>query len=242
MRHGILKRIGWKHIISDISRLTAATGFIYFPLNVKLCRNVDHRPNLFYILYQLLTIKSTAMPRVHKRKARQNIYTTGLRTKNPENKSGWSLERTKPADENDLILIAKGQEYYTWQIKGQAPRYSPTKPKRSQLTTSAYLGAIYDLQDADYPADENIISIVDDVRNELEQILDEVQTSFDNMPEQLQGAPTGELLQERIDQVSEAISNIESIDLDIDEELTEEEVAEVYESICDQLIEAISNL
>jgi hypothetical protein len=50
------------------------------------------------------------------------------------------------------------------------------------------------------------------VRDELENIGQECQESLDNMPESLQYAPTGELLQERIDVCDIAASDIECIE------------------------------
>ena len=57
-------------------------------------------------------------------------------------------------------------------------------------------------------------SLRDDLVSELESLRDEVQERFDNIPEQLQDGEAGSLLQERIESLEEAISDIENEDLD----------------------------
>ena len=53
---------------------------------------------------------------------------------------------------------------------------------------------------------------------DLESIRDDLQDRLDNMPEGLQQGDTGQLLQDRIDQLDAAISDLENIDFDEDEE------------------------
>lgn len=83
------------------------------------------------------------MPKVEKVITHRAIYSRGLRTRNPENKSDWSHERTKPADENDPVLIPKGATYYTWKLHGGSRHYSRTPPDRSQLTSLEYIITLY---------------------------------------------------------------------------------------------------
>lgn len=53
---------------------------------------------------------------------------------------------------------------------------------------------------------------VEGIVERLNEIRDECQEKLDNMPEALQSAPTGELLQERIDAMEGAVSEFEAID------------------------------
>ena len=104
-------------------------------------------------------------------------------------------------------------------------RYQSTKIRayeypfsRSDTTTSDYLSTLWDMIDT---FDRRITgctipsefeSIRDDLVSELEDLRDETQDRLDNMPESLQYSPTGELLQERIDRLEDAISDLEDID------------------------------
>lgn len=118
----------------------------------------------------------------------------------------------------DNPVCNKGESYYWWKFRYGSKRYSLTYPKQSQLTQSAYLGAVYDLIDqAQDPAIElgdsdSLDSYCSDIRDEIENIQSECQESLDNMPEQLQYAPTGELLQERIDACETAMSDLDYIE------------------------------
>lgn len=44
------------------------------------------------------------MPRVNKQTARNDIYASGLKTK-ADNKQGYNLDRSKPANENDKVVV-----------------------------------------------------------------------------------------------------------------------------------------
>lgn len=115
--------------------------------------------------------------------------------------------------------VKKGDMYYYVSIK-TGPRSSRvmrqiTPFKRSQLTSSAFLGAMYDIEDA-LPEVKDA-EMVREIIGELEQLRDETQESFDNMPEQLQYGDTGQMLEERvqgcevaIDELETAAGNIES--------------------------------
>lgn len=52
----------------------------------------------------------------------------------------------------------------------------------------------------------------DDLYAELESQRDDLQERLDNMSEQLQYAPTGEMLQERIDSIQSAIDDIDGVE------------------------------
>lgn len=58
----------------------------------------------------------------------------------------------------------------------------------------------------------------DSIISDLEEIRDDLQDRLDNMPEGLQQGDTGQLLQDRIDQLEAAISDLESIDFEDEED------------------------
>ena len=72
------------------------------------------------------------------------------------------------------------------------------------------MGELVEDWQENYGIDENT---VDSIKDALEEIKDGCQDSLDNMPEQLQYSPTGEMLQERIDTIDGVISELDSIDL-----------------------------
>jgi len=116
----------------------------------------------------------------------------------------------------DNPVCKKGQSYYWWKFRYGGKRYSLTPPKQSQLTQSAYFGTLYSIQEEveGYTLEEHSDweGMLDDIKGQLEELQSETQDSLDNMPEQLQYAPTGELLQERIDALDSAISDIDCLD------------------------------
>ena len=126
----------------------------------------------------------------------------------------------KSARKNNSVC-KKGESYYWWKFRYGGKRESLTRPRPSQLTQSAYYGTVRSLEesieDANIQDNDELISVRDDIQSELENLRDETQESLDNMPESLQYSPTGELLQERIDAVEEAINEVECIE-EFDEE------------------------
>lgn len=125
--------------------------------------------------------------------------------------------------------IKKGESYYWWKFAYGSKQYSKTAPKRSQLTQSAFYAGVYDIEDdllAGADANDSLPSLRDDVVSALEELRDTCQESLDNMPEALQEADTGQLLQERIDALENAISEFEDLDLEepTDDDLDMEEV------------------
>lgn len=116
----------------------------------------------------------------------------------------------------DNPVCKKGESYYWWKFRYGGKRYSLTPPRPSQLTQSAYYGSVRSLveqiQDTEVNDNDDFTSLRDDVTSEIDCIRSECQENLDNMPEQLQYAPTGELLQERIDALDNAESEVDGID------------------------------
>jgi len=169
-------------------------------------------------------------------KAQKDIFSYGKRVEYVSAKGkreGQTLsktDRTIPRDDNDTIFIAKGESYYWWQFQNSPKQYSKTRPRASQLTQSSYLSTFYAIveQMEDFSTDsaDEASSFVEDIKTQLEDLRDTTQESLDNMPENLSNSPTAELLQERVDALENAISEIESIDFDY-EETDEEELKQI---------------
>lgn len=113
--------------------------------------------------------------------------------------------------------IKQGDSYYWWKFRFGGKHYSKTPPPRSALTQSAFYSALFDLQDsviAEAPNDETLADVRDDVVSQLEELKEQCEESLNNLPDSLQEAPTGQLLQERIDALDSAISEFSDLDLD----------------------------
>jgi len=130
------------------------------------------------------------------------------------------------AARKDNRVCKKGEPYFWWKFRFGGKHFSLTRPRPSQLTQSSFYGAVYSLVEMieDYeivPGEEGAVTtLVDEVRDELETIQSDCQESLDNIPESLQYAPTGELLQERVGCCESAIDELDSIE---DPEQWEEE-------------------
>ena len=137
------------------------------------------------------------------------------------------IDRNQPADENDEILINVGESYWTWCFYGGQPIYSKTKPRQSQLTNNSFKQELYSIQESveDFsPEDPDEVSeFVEELISNLEELRDTCQESFDNIPEQLQEGNSGQILQERIENLDDVISNLENIDTEFSSELDESE-------------------
>jgi hypothetical protein len=166
------------------------------------------------------------------KKAQKDIFNNGKQVEYVSAKGkreGQTLSKTDktiPRDDNDTIFIVKSESYYWWQFQNSPKQYSKTRPRASQLTQSGYLSSLYEIveQIEDYSTDsaEEIGSFAEDIKTQLEDLRDTTQESLDNMPENLSNSPTAELLQERVDSLENAISEIEGIDFDYEEEDEEE--------------------
>lgn len=186
--------------------------------------------------------------------ARQDIYAQGTRVEyiskkgKLEGQKKSKIDRTIPKDENDKIVIKKGESYYWWQFMHGGKIISKQRPRQSQLTQSDFLSQAYEIgeriEDFTCESKDDFDSFKDELISDLENLRDETQEKLDNMPYQLQEAPTGELLQGRVESVEEWISEIESIeceeyDEDEDETLSEDEISEKKQEL---ISEAISEL
>lgn len=97
---------------------------------------------------------------------------------------------------------------------------------RSELTSSQYLGWIFDLQD------NFVINSKDDVESLIEIIeeqKEELEERFENIPEQLQEGNAGTILQDRIEILEDTICQLEQIDFDDNDEELKNKLEEAKE-------------
>lgn len=120
--------------------------------------------------------------------------------------------------------IKKGDEYYSWKFYRGRKIISKTPPKQSQLTQRADYSALREAQEAadeiEWEAGrrERMIEQVSDVISQLEAARDASQEKYDNMPEQWQGADMGQNAENFCSECDEAISELESIKSQLEDE------------------------
>ena len=132
----------------------------------------------------------------------------------------------------DNSVVKKGESYYWWKFNFGSKMYSKTKPRRSQLTQSDFLGQIYDIEQrlSEMTVEEDLETSRDEIVDDLRNLQDEVQEKLDNMPEQLQdSSSSGMMLQERVDELDSMLSDLENIECD--EERQKEEILEEIQNI-----------
>jgi hypothetical protein len=151
----------------------------------------------------------------------------------------------------DNPAVKKGQPYYWWQfrtggpgigpIRSGAKHYSATPPRASQLTQSAYLGGIADIQDeiADLEADDGLEDRVTDIAERIRELGNEQEEKLENMPDGLKEAPTGQMLQERKDACEAAADELEAITFDVESKDDEQTVEEYWQEKLDE-VQAVS--
>jgi len=179
------------------------------------------------------------MPRVHTQTARKDLYYRGKRIEDPKTKSGYRLDRSQPADEDDKVQIKKGQVYYRWKFRYGGEIRSTVRPRPSQLTQSSFLSQAYALQERleDFVGTEwqDIVDEAVALADEARELADECQNSLDNMPYQLQESDTGYLLQERIEEMEQFASECEEFQDEgtlQDQYEDYEDAQEAFQSLC----------
>lgn len=116
--------------------------------------------------------------------------------------------------------IKVGDSYWWWKFRHGGKRVSKTKPRSSQLTQSDFLSRVYSILEyiEDMTTDSDFESSKEEILTWVEELRDEQEEKLNNMPDQLQYAPTGELLQERYDSLDSAYTEIDIIETEINEE------------------------
>lgn len=126
--------------------------------------------------------------------------------------------------------IKKGESYYWWSFRYGGKHYSKTPPKNSQLINSPFDRSVEELQERQSEMTyEDLVNALPSFIGDIESLRDECQDSLDNMPEGLQESS---ILNERIEGLESWIGELESLDIDIEEEEEndEEKRNEVVES------------
>lgn len=146
----------------------------------------------------------------------------------------------------DNPVVKKGESYYWWAFRFGGKHYSKTQPRASQLTQSEFLSQAYSLNERieDLQADsfsdmEELQSEVEEIKDEFESLGEETEDKYNNMPDQLQEADTGCLLQERFEECQEIVTQLESIDFDCSEDTLKEKAhADLGEGASEEDLEA----
>lgn len=121
-----------------------------------------------------------------------------------------------------LSGIAVGDSYYWWKFNFGPKMVSKTPPQRHQLTRSAFLSTVYQIEDEVGGVGDisraDLEALVDSAKSQIEDLSSETQGSLDNMPEGLQEGDTGQLLQGRIDSLEEWASELDQIEVPTEDE------------------------
>lgn len=148
--------------------------------------------------------------------------------------------------------IKAGDKYFTWSLRsshfGKGTVYrSKTYPTPRQLTRNEFMLALYDIDDSLASVEGDTAEDIDGSRtavcDQIRDLAQEQQDKLDNMPEGLQQGDTGQLLQERIDNLESWASDIESVELpDEDEFKEEDDPKEAFEDAIESAIEEIRGI
>lgn len=146
----------------------------------------------------------------------------------------------------DNPVCKKGESYYWWQFAFSSKSFSLTRPRASQLTRSPYYSTLFTIQEQieDTTVDnaDELQSVVDDALSALAELRDETEEKLQNMSEHgLECTPTGELIQERVDALENALQELECIDTDFDDEDEDEEQSDNILNCLNEITEAIEN-
>lgn len=137
----------------------------------------------------------------------------------------------KDIKRGDEIVVKKGESYYWWKFAYGSKNVSKTPPKASQLTQSDFLSQMYEIEEAiedvGSQSFEDLQSFVEDIKGRLDCLQEETEDKLSNMPDQLQEAPTGEMMQGRIDAAQEMIDDLDNIEFEINEDEIAEEAKDL---------------
>ena len=113
--------------------------------------------------------------------------------------------------------IKKGDTYFFAQIK-TGPRSSriirsKERIPQSKLTTSAFMSTVYGIQESfdGIVHDNSAPDALKDLAQQVRDLGEETQSSFDNMPDGLQQGDTGQMLEERVSNCEQWADDIEAI-------------------------------
>ncbi len=132
------------------------------------------------------------------------------------------------------VGVKKGDVYFRWSLRPGGPGArgtlyrSATYPKPWQLTSSPFLQTQYQIEHrlSELTEETGTDDTRDEIVGEIRELGDTAQESLDKMPESLQAGPTGEMLQERVDNCESWASELEGVDFPSFEELEEPDAPE----------------
>ncbi len=123
------------------------------------------------------------------------------------------VKKARKAIPNSGIEV--GDTYFWWKFKNGPKMASKEPPKPWQLTRSAFLQGVYQIQDdiSNLTTTDLDSSWIEDITTRIREVGEQCQESLDNMPENLQYSPTAELLQERVDAMECWADELENIEI-----------------------------
>lgn len=130
----------------------------------------------------------------------------------------------------DNPVAKKGESYYWWRHAFKAKEYSKTKPTEIQTTSSPFRKELLKIQaDIQNMTDPEVL---DDIMDRIRSLADECEQNLANMPEHLQDtSESGQLLLDRYDTLNNWADELETVDREIEEGVSEEELQEIKERI-----------
>lgn len=113
-------------------------------------------------------------------------------------------------------VIPVGSQYYrgTLNFNPDIIRCNNCKLESWEVTTSDYQINVGNIVYRWYESFGSSETAPEEISSELESIRDDLQDRLDNMPEGLQDADTGMMLQERIEKLEGAMNELDNIDTD----------------------------
>lgn len=121
--------------------------------------------------------------------------------------------------------IEVGDSYYWWKFRQGGKQVSKTPPKRSQLTNSPFLSALYDYQDglANFTLDQFKTDGVTHFLEQAQCMLEEEEEKCSNMEcNSMEHLPSYETISERRDVLQAYVDELETIEGELDLEEPEE--------------------
>jgi len=126
------------------------------------------------------------------------------------------------------IGVEVGDSYYWWQFAFSPRSVSKTPPKPWQLTRSPFMQELLQLQDELGSLD---LDSAEDFAQRVRALGEEQQEKLQNMPDSLQYAPSGELLQEREEAMTAWADEIDEIWGRAEDDLSEYDLEELVEEL-----------
>lgn len=127
-----------------------------------------------------------------------------------------------------VIPVGSPYQWISFNYGGTKVRCNKCGFKPYETTSNPYFSSVgkivYDFDKSleDLSSLEEAETLRDETVNELESLKEEQEYNMENLPEQFQYTGPGEIIQERIDALDNAIDSLDSIDFDLEEEKSED--------------------